>query len=73
MAELTALCELDTNGHVVPIWRPRVTTFNATPDIVTITIVQPADTAAGTPEITWVKTYTYTGVNRTGDSGWVKQ
>lgn len=75
MAELTALCELDTNGAVVPIWRPKAYTHGGGggSDIVTTTIVQPADTAAGIPEITWVRTYTYSGANRTGDSGWVKQ
>ena len=32
-----------------------------------------SNSAAGTPEITWVRTFTYDGADLTNDSGWVKQ
>jgi len=63
---LTAtIVELDTNGGIVPTYRPHIFTYDTSGNLVTDTVSD----ATGT----WVRTYTYQGGVLATDSGWVKQ
>lgn len=73
MAQSVSNIDRDVEGAEVPTYRPIAYTYNGNGDVVTATVAQPADTEAGTPLITWVRTFTYVGLNLTLDSGWVRQ
>ncbi len=59
------MVELDTNGGIVPTYKPQAFAYDNSGNILTATV---SDGAA-----TWVRTYTYTNGQQTADSGWVKQ
>ena len=73
MAQSVTNIERDVTGAEVPTYRPITYTYNGAGNVETATVVQPADATAGTPTITWVRTFTYVGLNLTVDSGWVRQ
>lgn len=68
---LAALTQWDTAGNPLPWYfnsRPRVMTYNGSNQLET-EVVTGQDAEVG---VTWTKTYTYTGANLTGISGWVR-
>ena len=72
MAGTQALAEYDTNGVVVPVWKPKAYTHNGSNQVLTITVVDTLPNASGIA-VTWVKTFAYSGGNIATDSGWVRQ
>lgn len=57
--------ELDTDGNPVPINKPHAFTYDDGGNLLTDTVTDGDDS--------WVRTYTWSGTNKTSDSGWVKQ
>lgn len=60
-----AIVELDTDGEPVPVYKSQAFAYDGSNNVQTITVTDGVDS--------WVRTFTYTDGNQTGDSGWVKQ
>lgn len=63
--DVAGINERDTDGRIVPVWKPHLYSYNGDGKKVTDTVVD--------GDNTWVRTFTWTGGLQTADSGWVKE